>query len=138
MNESINKVRSDLKKIKKNSLCISSLLRYYNLQENKIKSLRSHSIGKEKCEKTTNSLQKSLEKIELNKIVYEASVLEQSYIQFIKNLDLIQQTVVMSAFFQGKPYWKIGKEIGYSERSVRYIIESALKQIADEKEKAGI
>ena len=138
MNESINKVRSDLKKIKKNSLCISSLLRYYDLQETRIKSLRSRSIGKDKCEKTANTLQKSLEKIELNKIVCEAELLKQSYIQFIKRLDLIHKTVVMSAFFQGKPYWKIGKEIGYSERSIRYIIESALKQIAEEKEKAGI
>ena len=47
----------------------------------------------------------------------------------IGRLDALERMVIIEGYINGKPYWKIGKEMGYSERSIQNKVNSALDKL---------
>ena len=62
--------------------------------------------------------------------VASVSELEKKYMAVIAKLEPIDKTIVLDWLVNGKPYWKIGRDVGYSEDRVYRKICQAVKQIA--------
>lgn len=48
-----------------------------------------------------------------------AASLEEKYLPYLLSLDAIDSTIMIESFINGKPYWKVGKKVGYSASGVQ-------------------
>jgi len=48
----------------------------------------------------------------------------------ISKLDPLDRTIILDGYINGKPYWKIGRDIGYTERGVQKRIGAIIEKLA--------
>lgn len=76
-------------------------------------------------------LESLLSKLKIEDNIIKATKLENKYVEAINNLGGLDKTIITDAYINGKAYWKIGNEIGYTERGIQKRVSIALKKIAD-------
>lgn len=77
-----------------------------------------------------DKIEKILKSINVKKHIEQASMLEEKYMKAIDKLDPLDKTIIIEGYINGKAYWKLGKEIGYSTTGIQNRINVIIKQIA--------
>ncbi len=67
---------------------------------------------------------------EFAKALDELFALEDMLSEAINTLTADEQYIIIEAYMSGKPDWKIGAEMGYSDRAIRYKRKTAIEKIS--------
>ena len=105
----IDKIKSDLRSMRKNAHVINGL---YNLQktyEKRISLLEKLERG-ERVRQAILREKQSLEDIDVLGYIKSSHDLESKYRQAINSLDPVDRTIIIESFINGVAYWKIGNQ----------------------------
>lgn len=124
------KVKNDLRELKKTVHLINTMKNAQTKYEKMIEMLKQSHLPYAMDEIKRLKAVLSLMKIDV--YVKKAMEIEQRYMKIIKSLNPLDKTIILEAFVNGLPYWKIGMEIGYSEDGTRKRANKIIKSIANE------
>ena len=124
-----NEVKKDLRELKKHTHAVKQLESAQRMHFARIKLLEALP----KSEKTENLIEKEkllISSIDYQGVIEKSCTLEEKYMAAINTLPLVDRGMIVDAFINGTPYWKIGLEIGYSEEGVRKRVSKIISKIA--------
>ena len=125
----IDEVKKDLKNLRLYNRSISKLKELMTTHEMRIKMLEK--MGENERIKGIIAKERSLlSSLDFATKIDNALSLEEKYMGFITSLDPLDRDIIIDAYINGLPYWKIGLEIGYSEEGVRKKVSKIIKEIA--------
>ena len=125
----ISEVKKDLRELKKHTHAIKQLESAQRMHLARIKLLEALP----KSEKTENLIEKEkllISSIDYQGVIEKSCTIEEKYMAAINALPLPDRGMIVDAFINGTPYWKIGLEIGYSEEGVRKKISKIISKIS--------
>lgn len=76
-------------------------------------------------------IKKVLSTLNIPRFIQRAAALEEKYIEAINRLDPLDKTIILDGYINGTAYWKIGRNIGYSEAGVKNRVKKIIEQIAE-------
>ena len=124
-----NEVKKDLRELKKLTHAIKQLESAQRMHLARIKLLEN--LPKSEKIDTLIAKEKSLiSSIDCQGVIEKSCALEEKYMDAINSLPLFDRGMIVDAFINGTPYWKIGLEIGYSEEGVRKKISKIISHIS--------
>ena len=85
---------------------------------------------KENLEEATK-IRKNLESLRVEDCIKEATELESRYMEAISKLEPLDRTIILDGYINGKAYWKIGRDTGYTERGVQKRVVIAIETLAN-------
>lgn len=125
----INEVKKDLRELKRQTHAIKQLECAQKTHLARIKLL----MGMEENERIKALIEKeraSLASLNVADVVSGACEIEEKYMEAINALPLVDRGIIVDAFINGTPYWKIGLSVGYSEEGVRKKVSKIISAIA--------
>ena len=130
MKAKIEQVRRDLRRLRRLEHGIDVYMEVKERYEKRLAHLRAIDGPSEEILQSIREAESFIEKSDIAEKIRRATEISERYVDAINKLDHLDRTIIFDAFINGKPYWKIGKEIGYTERSVQYRVDEAIKAIA--------
>ena len=113
-------VKMDLRRIKYGKKHIAELEASYEKQLEYLKYLRGCRKSKEIKERIAIGEETVKVKIaEIKRKSTEIEVIEARYRSAIRSLSELDQRILREGYIGGTPYWKIGEQLGYSERGIQ-------------------
>lgn len=85
---------------------------------------------------TTESLEEAqkihagIKSLGVDKLIVLVNEIEGKYMRIIKELDPLDQTLALRILIGGEPYWKVGRDVGYSERGAQDRVKRIVTMIA--------
>jgi DNA-directed RNA polymerase specialized sigma24 family protein len=76
-------------------------------------------------------IEKVLSTLHIEESIRRATELELAYAEAIQALEPLDKTIILDGYINGKPYWKIGRDIGYTERGVQKRINVVIEKLAE-------
>ena len=76
-------------------------------------------------------LEQLLDNLNVEREIDRASKIEAKYVKILNQLSPLDKSIITDACINGKFYWKIGQEIGYSERWVQDRVDEIIAKIVD-------
>lgn len=125
----VNKVKEELRQLRFLSHFIEAKLTMKARHERRLEVLEKLSSGKD-VEKEKEKVKSLLSKCQIEDSIEKASALEQKYIEAIEKLDYIERTIIIDGYINGKPYWKIGRDIGYTTEGIQKRAKKAIEDLA--------
>lgn len=129
-NEKIAKIKKDLRRLRNITHSIEVLLKVKEMQEKRISYLEWERpvIGSnEEAEK----IRENQAALRIYENIKEVTTLESEYIEAISKLEPLDRTIILDGYINGKAYWKIGREIGYTEAGVKKRMQKIFEKLAD-------
>lgn len=124
-----DKIKKDLRTLRKITHNIEVSMTCKVNHEKRLEYLRQ-------CKQTSESIEeiKKLEGIlsnlHIEDYIKKATALEETYMSAIEKLEPLDKTIIIDGYINGKAYWKIGRDIGYTEAGIRKRLEKAIDKIA--------
>ena len=129
MKNKINKVKRELRAIKKSSHAIERLIQYQGLRFTRIRALEA--LPREKKRDAIIENEKELiNALGIDKLVLENEEMEKKYKEALNALSPEDRAMVTDFYFCGLPYWKIAMEYGFSESGARKHLDRIVEKIA--------
>ena len=128
--EKIAKIKKDLRRLRNMTHSIEVLLKVKEMQEKRISYLEweRQVIGSDEA---AEKIRENLAALRIYENIKEVTTLESEYIEAISNLDPLDRTIILDGYINGKAYWKIGREIGYTEAGVKKRMQKIFEKLAD-------
>lgn len=126
--QSTQGIKKDLKELRKNIRYIQSYKDAERLHRERIALLEG--MGKQSYAKEIKRERELLAKLNPSKHIIEAGLVEERYIDAIEKLSPIDKTIIIETYLNGKPYWKTGEELGYTEEGIRKRISRCISKMA--------
>ena len=120
-------IRRDLRDLRRLTHSIEAMLTLRDNHERRIKYLIEK--GTDDALTEAERTKKMLDGLKIDESIAKANELEDKYMAAIGSLEALERMVIIEGYINGKPYWKIGKEMGYSERSIQNKVNSALDKL---------
>lgn len=124
-------VRRELRELRRLTHHIEAALKVKENHEKRIAYLLE--VGTAEAAVEAEKVKNLIGTLRIEESIAGANELEGRYMAAIGRLDRLDRTIILEGYISGKPYWKIGKEIGYSERGVqertRVIVEKLSKML---------
>lgn len=98
--------------------------------ERRLSYLEREKPTKENIEEA-KKIRKNLSSLRIDDIIKEATMLESLYMEAISKLEPLDRTIILDGYINGTSYWKIGRDIGYTERGVQKRVTIAIKILAN-------
>lgn len=124
----IDTVKKDLRQLRKISHSIEALLTMKEKHERRLAFLSERSYSPE-VEEEKRRIQNLLKGLDLQGYIRRATALEEKYMAAIDKLEPLDKKIIIDGYINGKAYYKIGRDIGYTEAGIRKRIEKIIKQI---------
>ena len=128
--EALERVKTDLRELKKTVHLIDTLIRTRNEYQYRIKQLEASHRQKARAE--ANALSELVMQIDLEGHINKAKELYSKYMKAIDTLSLIDKSIIVEYYINGLPAWKVGYKIGYSEDGIRKRLSKIIIKIANE------
>lgn len=125
----VSKIKEDLRQLRFLSHFIDAKLTMKARHEKRLEILETLPPGKE-VDKEKEKVKSLLSKCQIEDSIKKANVLEQKYIEAIEQLDYIDRTIIIDGYINGKPYWKIGRDIGYTTEGIQKRAKRAIDDLA--------
>ena len=125
MESKINKVKKDLRALKKSSHAIQRLIEVQGLYYKRVKALESFGG----CNVSSAEKESELAR-RLKEEIAQSQELERKYMGAILTLDTSDKAMLLDCYINGMPYWKIAMEYGFSEEGARKHLDRLVKKIA--------
>ena len=122
-------VKKDLKNLKLYNQSVLKLKEVMDTHLMRIKMLERMEKN-DKTEELIKKEQQLLSSLDFTRKIDQALFLESKYMETITSLDPLDRTIILDAYVNGLPYWKIGISLGYSEEGIRKKISKIIKNIA--------
>lgn len=123
------KVKSDLRELRKITHSIAVAMECKQNHERRLEYLQSKTLSKEIAEEI-RKVKEVLGSLHIEENIRKATALEAAYMKAIDKLEGFDKTIIIDGYVNGKPYWKIGRDIGYTEAGIRKRIEKAIEKLA--------
>lgn len=123
------RIKKDLRTLRKLTHSIDAALTYKETRERRLNYLKcvKHSPG---TVVVIKRLEKSIEGMNIEDSIKRAGDIEEMYLDAIDKLEPVEKAVIIEGYINGKAYWKIGREIGYTEAGVRKKINKAIDKLS--------
>lgn len=129
LDDKILTIKQDLRQLRKLTHSIEAYLEMEKRHKARLELLKT--IPKQEMSiLEIGKIEKILKSINVKKHIEQASMLEEKYMKAIDKLDPLDKTIIIEGYINGKAYWKLGKEIGYSTTGIQNRINVIIKQIA--------
>ena len=122
-------VKKELRKLRMLTHSIEATLRTRELHERRRAALREREATAE-VKSELLRLERIIAAMSIEAESRAASELELKYMTAINSLEPIDKTIILDGYINGKPYWKIGRDTGYSEATIKYRAKLALEKLA--------
>jgi DNA-directed RNA polymerase specialized sigma24 family protein len=127
--EKILKVKHDLRQLRKITHSIEVSIQVKERHEKRLEILRKSPTldGIDEI----RGIEKVLSTLHIEESIRRATELELAYAEAIQALEPLDKTIILDGYINGKPYWKIGRDIGYTERGVQKRINVVIEKLAE-------
>jgi DNA-directed RNA polymerase specialized sigma24 family protein len=127
--EKIAKIKRDLRQLRKITHSIEVAMKVKEGREKRLEVLRSAKPSDDTvCE--IQKIEHTISSLHIEESIKRSTALETLYMDAINNLDPLDKTIILDAYINGKAYWKIGRDIGYTEIGVQKRIKRILENLA--------
>lgn len=127
--EKIESIKRDLRQLRKVTHLIEALMTMKDKHEKRLEYL-SGLPPSEAVEEEKRKIVSLLERIDIQGYIARATALEERYMAAIDKLDPLDKKILIDGYINGKAYYKIGWEIGFSTQGVQNRISIIIKKIA--------
>ena len=69
--------------------------------------------------------------LNIEKLIHTSGELEAIYMPIIDTFDPLDRAIIIDAVVNGKAYWRIGREIGYTERGIQKRMTEMIRRLAE-------
>lgn len=124
--EKIEMVKRDLKSMGKANRSLEAAMKAKELHEKRLEVLRE--------EGNVAGIQKTiyiLQSLNVEEKIIRAHEIEAKYMDAIGRLDKLEQTIILDGYINGKAYWMIGRDIGYTVDGIKKKIKNIIKKLAE-------
>ncbi|MBQ8178299.1 MAG: hypothetical protein IJ033_03800 [Clostridia bacterium] len=125
----INKIKEDLRQLRFLSHFIEAKLTMKARHEKRLEILETLPPGKD-VDREKEKVRGLLASCQIEDSIKKASELEQKYIVAIEKLDYIERTIIIDGYINGKPYWRIGRDIGYTTEGIQKRAKRAVEELS--------
>lgn len=122
-------VKRDLRNLRKLTHSIEVSLQVKERHEKRLAWLKERQPTKE-VKSDIEQIEKVLATLDIEKYISKATAIEAKYMEAINKLEPFDKTIILDGYINGKAYWKIGRDIGYTERGVQKRVSIAIELIA--------
>lgn len=126
----VDELKIELKQFRLSQTINKALLQTNDNYKKRIEELSSK-LPNVDVQKEIIELKILLKTLDVESYVYEDIEKKTRYMKAIKLLDKIDQYLIVEHFINHAPYWKIGKQLYYSEEWVRRRMPKSLKILCD-------
>lgn len=123
----VQEIRRDLRDLRRLTHSIDTMLTLRDNHERRIAYLSTCGPG---AQAEIEKIKGLLDSLKIEESIAKVNELEDKYMAAIGSLEALERMVIIEGYINGKPYWKIGKEMGYSERSIQVRVNAALEKLA--------
>ena len=123
------RVKRDLRNLRKLTHSIEVSLQVKERHEKRLAWLKERQPTKE-VKSDMEQIEKVLATLDIEKYISKATAIEAKYMEAINKLEPFDKTIILDGYINGKAYWKIGRDIGYTERGVQKRVSIAIELIA--------
>ena len=123
------RVKRDLRNLRKLTHSIEVSLQVKERHEKRLAWLKERQPTKE-VKSDIEQIEKVLATLDIEKYISKATAIEAKYMEAINKLEPFDKTIILDGYINGKAYWKIGMDIGYTERGVQKRVSIAIELIA--------
>lgn len=123
------KIKNDLRTLRKITHSIEVAMACKQNHERRLEVLRKAKPTKENTEEI-KKLESVLGSLHIEESIKRATALEAVYMEAIDKLEGFDKIIIIDGYINGKAYWKIGRDIGYTEAGIRKRLEKAIDKLA--------
>ena len=128
--EKIAKIKKDLRRLRKITHSVEVSLQVKERHERRLSYLEREKPSKENIEEA-QKIRKNLASLRIDDIIKEATTLESLYMEAISKLEPLDRTIILDSYINGKAYWKIGRDIGYTEVGIQKRVNKIIEILAN-------
>lgn len=128
--EKIAKIKKDLRRLRKITHSVEVALQVKERHERRLSYLEQEKPSKENIEEA-QKIRKNLASLRIDDIIKEATTLESLYMEAISKLEPLDRTIILDGYINGKAYWKIGRDIGYTEVGIQKRVNKIIEILAN-------
>ena len=129
--EKIAKIKKDLRRLRKITHSVEVALQVKERHERRLSYLEREKPSKENIEEA-QKIRKNLAYLRIDDIIKEATTLESLYMETISKLEPLDRTIILDGYINGKAYWKIGRDIGYTEVGIQKRVNKIIEILANQ------
>ena len=127
--ETTEKIKRDLRLLRKITHSIEVSLTVEKRHKERLEILRKQEQTEE-FKQNIADIEAVLASLDTAKYIQRATELESRYIEAINKLDPLDKTIILDGYVNGKAYWKIGRDIGYTEVGVQKRVNKIIEILA--------
>ena len=127
--ETTEKIKRDLRLLRKITHSIEVSLTVEKRHKERLEVLRKQQQTEE-VKQNIADIEAVLATLDTAKYIQRATELELRYIEAINKLDPLDKTIILDGYVNGKAYWKIGRDIGYTEVGVQKRVNKIIEILA--------
>lgn len=127
--ETTERIKRDLRLLRKITHSIEVSLTVEKRHKERLEILRKQEQTEE-VKQNIADIEAVLASLDTAKYIQRATELESRYIEAINKLDPLDKTIILDGYVNGKAYWKIGRDIGYTEVGVQKRVNKIIEILA--------
>lgn len=127
--ETTEKIKRDLRLLRKITHSIEVSLTVEKRHKERLEVLQKQEQTEE-VKQNIADIEAVLASLDTAKYIQRATELESRYIEAINKLDPLDKTIILDGYVNGKAYWKIGRDIGYTEVGVQKRVNKIIEILA--------
>lgn len=128
--EKVLQVKQDLRRLRKITHSIEVALQVKEKHEKRLELLRQGKNSSENSDEIMK-LEKVLSSLHIEDSIKRATELELRYVGAIDKLEPLDKAIIQDCYINGIPYWKSGRNIGYSAEGIRKKADKAIRKLAE-------
>ena len=127
--ETTEKIKRDLRLLRKITHSIEVSLTVEKRHKERLEVLQKQEQTEE-VKQNIADIEAVLATLDTAKYIQRATELESRYIEAINKLDTLDKTIILDGYVNGKAYWKIGRDIGYTEVGIQKRVNKIIEILA--------
>lgn len=127
--ETTEKIKRDLRLLRKITHSIEVSLTVEKRHKERLEILQKQEQTEE-VKQNIADIEAVLAMLDTAKYIQRATELESRYIEAINKLDPLDKTIILDGYVNGKAYWKIGRDIGYTEVGIQKRVNKIIEILA--------
>lgn len=127
--ETTEKIKRDLRLLRKITHSIEVSLTVEKRHKERLEVLQKQQQTEE-VKQSIADIEAVLATLDTAKYIQRATELESRYIEAINKLDTLDKTIILDGYVNGKAYWKIGRDIGYTEVGIQKRVNKIIEILA--------
>ena len=127
--ETTERIKRDLRLLRKITHSIEVSLTVEKRHKERLEVLQKQQQTEE-VKQNIADIEAVLATLDTAKYIQRATELESRYIEAINKLDPLDKTIILDGYVNGKAYWKIGRDIGYTEVGIQKRVNKIIEILA--------